>query len=385
MQVQIRHGLVSCDSHAQLDRDAFTSRMSAAKWGDRIPQVVEVENNGRKVHRWAVNGKPAGGGEGGGVANCPALMENHRTYPQRWEDVPRRAYDPLERLEALDEDGVDAEVLFPNAPVSNWSFAAGGPEFELGCIEATNDALGEWRQVSDRYIPLAIVPYLCPIEQVVAQVERAVERGHRGITMPAEPGLCLEGARSLYDPFWNPLWDACQELGIPVNWHGSAGLAGEFSLPRWKGYTPRQTHTVSTARLCATPTQLLPALMLSGILDRYPRLKFACAETGSGWMAHVLESCDHEWERRHLWTEGVLTRPSEAFRRQIYVDFWFERSGLELRDFIGVDNIMWESDYPHITSTYPNSRTSAARLVDELPEEDRRKLLYENTLRLYGL
>jgi predicted TIM-barrel fold metal-dependent hydrolase len=144
-------------------------------------------------------------------------------------------------------------------------------------------------------------------------------------------------------------------------------------------------HTVSTARLCATPTQLIPALMLSGILDRYPRLKFACAETGSGWMAFVLESCDHEWERRHLWTEGVLTRPSEAFRRQIYVDFWFERSGLELRDLIGIDNIMWESDYPHITSTYPNSRQYAARLVEGIPEQDRRKLLYENVIKLYDL
>ncbi|HEY7119372.1 MAG TPA: amidohydrolase family protein [Tepidisphaeraceae bacterium] len=323
--MQIKHGLISCDSHAQLDRDAFTSRMSAGEWGDRIPQVVEVEVRGQQVHRWMVNGKVAGGMEGSGVANCPALMENHRTYPQRWEDVPRRAYDPLERLEALDEDGVDGEVLFPNPPVNNFTFAAAGADYELACVQATNDALAEWRRMSDRYVPLAIIPYVNPIEAVVAQVERAVKQGHRGINMVAEPGLCMPGAHSLYEPYWEPLWATCQDLGIPVNWHGSAGLSSELSVPRWNGYTPRQNHTVSTGRLCATPTQLLPGLLLSGILDRYPRLKWVCAETGSGWMAYVLESCDHEWERHHLWTEGVPTRPSEAFRRQVYVDFWFER------------------------------------------------------------
>jgi predicted TIM-barrel fold metal-dependent hydrolase len=125
--------------------------------------------------------------------------------------------------------------------------------------------------------------------------------------------------------------------------------------------------------------------MFSGILDRYPRLKWASAETGAGWMAYVLEACDHEWERNHLWTEGILTRPSDAFRRQIFVDFWFERSGIELRHKIGLGNIMWESDYPHITSTYPKSREHIARTTDHLPENERNQLLYGNAMKLYKL
>ena len=130
---------------------------------------------------------------------------------------------------------------------------------------------------------------------------------------------------------------------------------------------------------------MIPNLMLSGILDRYPRLKWACAETGMGWMAYVLEACDHEWERHHLWTEGILTRPSEAFRRQIYVDFWFERSGIELRHFIGIDNIMWESDYPHITSSYPRSKEIVARITAGVPEDEKKLFLYQNAMRLYSL
>lgn len=131
--------------------------------------------------------------------------------------------------------------------------------------------------------------------------------------MLGDPGMAIKGAKALDDPYWDPLWTTCQELGIPINWHGSAGLGGNLAVPRWKGYSERQFHTMSTGRNCMTACQLLPFLFFTGILDRYPRLKFACAETGAGWIASILEGCDHEWEQRHLWTEGIPTRPSEAF------------------------------------------------------------------------
>ncbi len=384
--MEVKYGLISCDSHAQLDRDAWTSRMSKARWGDRIPQVVEVREEGFDfpVERWTINGKA----RGDSVCNCPAAMEGgveRGYYPRRWDEVPPKVYDPRERLKALDEDGVDGEVLFPNTPIQNFAFLQGDAAFELECVQAHNDALAEWRQVSDRYIPVAIIPYLSEIDVVVAEVERAVKRGHRGIVMLAEPSMTKKGLRSLNDPYWYPLWAACQDLGIPVHWHGSAGLAEQLSLPRWKGFTRNEFHTVSTSRLCATPAQLIPNLILSGILDRYPRLKWVCAETGLGWVSYVIEACDHEWERRHLWTEGVLTRPSELFRRQIYVDFWYEMAGIELRHIVGVENIMWESDYPHIASTYPRSWKFVEKTLNGVAQGERRKILYENALRLYGL
>jgi len=88
----------------------------------------------------------------------------------------------------------------------------------------------------------------------------------------------------------------------------------------------------------------------------------------------VLAACDHEWECRHLWTEGIATRPSETLRRQMYVNFWFEAEGIKLRHHIGIDNIMWESDFPHVASFYPRSWESIERVVDGVPPEDRRKL-----------
>ena len=135
----------------------------------------------------------------------------------------------------------------------------------------------------------------------------------------------------------------------------------------------------------STPAQFMPNLLFSGVLDRFPRLKWVSAETGLGWVNYILEGCDHEWERRHLWTEGIMTRPSELFRRQLYVYFWYEEAGIQQRHNIGIDNIMWESDYPHSTSTYPESWKFVERTLQGVPQDERDKMLYGNAVRLYKL
>lgn len=379
--MEIRYGLISADSHGQLDKDAYTSRMSRAKWGDRIPHVVELREPGfdHPVERWVINGEI----QKGNVCNCPAAMDKPGYYPQRWEEVPPEVYDPASRLAALDRDRVDAEVLFPNGPAG--TFLYGDPAFELACVRAYNDALSEYRRVSERFIPLAVLPYMSPIKTIIAEVEHAVKIGHRGVNILADPSVAVEGQKNLADPFWHPLWEACQEMDVGIHLHASAGLAGKLALPRWKGYTPRQSHTVSTLRNFCTATQLIPFLIFSCVLERFPRLKWIFAETGLGWVVSVLEACDREWERRRLWSEGMVRRPSEIFRSQIYVDFWFESVGIELRDFIGIENIMWESDFPHITSTYPNSWQIIERSLAGVPVEERKKMLYRNAERVYDL
>ena len=196
--------------------------------------------------------------------------------------------------------------------------------------------------------------------------------------MLADPSVAVKGFKNLGDPYWHPLWNTCQELGVGVHLHASAGLAGKLSLPQWKGYTRRQSHCVSTLRNFCTATQFVPFLIFSGILERFPRLNWVFAETGLGWVSSVLEACDLEWEKRHLWSEGIVTRPSDQFRRQIYVDFWFETVGIQLRDYIGVDSILWESDFPHITSTYPDSWDAVEHSLAGVSAADREKVLFRN-------
>lgn len=388
--MEIKYGLISCDSHGQLHKDTWTSRMSKARWGDHIPHLAETSEKehmavavDHPVERWLVHGEVVGER---GVVNCPTVMNDpiRKTFPQRWDEVPAIVFDPAERLKALDADGIDAEVLFPNDPVQSATFFQGDdPEFELACVQATNDALAEWRDVSDRYIPLAVIPYLGGIEISAREVKRAVKKGHRGIVMLAEPSHSKKGLKHFNDPYWDPLWAVCQDLGVPVHWHAGAGL--RFNIPRWKGYTRNQEQAYGPAGSFSSQAQFIPNLIFSGVLDRYPRLKWVCAETGLGWVTYMLEGCDHEWERRHLWTEGILARPSELFRRQIYVDFWYETAGIGLRHFIGMENIMWESDYPHSTSTYPESWKFVERTLKGVPQEERNQLLYGNAQRLYHI
>jgi predicted TIM-barrel fold metal-dependent hydrolase len=355
--------------------------MSQAKWGERIPHVVEVndEKFAFPVERWMVNGEI----QGGNVCNCPTAMTNRSYYPQRWEEVPLEVYEPAQRLKALDRDRVDAEVLFPNGP--GGTFFYDDPEYELACVRAYNDALAEFRRTSERFIPLAVIPFMSPMETIVAEVERAVTAGHLGVNMLGDPSVAVNGQKNLGDPFWEPLWAKCQELGVGIHLHASAGLAGRLSLPRWRGYSVRQAHCVSTLRNFCTATQLVPFLIFSGLLERFPRLNWVFAETGLGWVSSVLEACDGQWEKRRLWTEGIPTRPSELFRRQIYVDFWFETVGIALRDAIGIDNILWESDFPHITSTYPNSWDAVEHSLAGVPASEREKVLFRNAARLYRL
>jgi len=355
--------------------------MSKAKWGDRIPHIIEVrdEKFACPVERWIVNGEI----QGGNVCNCPTAMPNRSYYPQRWEEVPHEVYQPAERVKALDRDRIDAEVLFPNGP--GGTFFYDDIEFELACVRAYNDALAEFRQTSERFIPLAVIPFMSPIETIIGEVERAVKAGHLGINMLADPSVAVNGLKNLGDSFWEPLWATCQHLGVGVHLHASAGLAGKLSLPRWQGFSTRQAHCVSTLRNFCTATQFVPYLIFSGMLEKFPRLNWIFAETGLGWVSSVLEACDAEWEKRRLWTEGIVTRPSELFRRQIYVDFWFETVGVELRDCIGVDNILWESDFPHITSTYPNSWNAVEHSLAGVSAADREKMLFRNAARLYRL
>ena len=121
------------------------------------------------------------------------------------------------------------------------------------------------------------------------------------------------------------------------------------------------------------------------MVNRFPGLQFVVAESGVGWVPYVLEMCDHEWERCRLSEHGHPTRPSELFRQHGHVDFWYEQKGLAYHHVIGADRIMWESDFPHPTSIWPNSSRYIEGSLGDVSPEDREKILAGNAKRVYRL
>ncbi len=143
--------------------------------------------------------------------------------------------------------------------------------------------------------------------------------------------------------------------------------------------------SASSTMIINSNVNVVANLLFSGVLDRFPTLKFVSVESGLGWVPYLLETADHQYEAQHLWDEGMTMRPSEYFRRNCYVNFWFEVSGITLRHMIGVDNIMWESDFPHPTSTYPHSRKAIESSLAEVPADEQKKMVETNAARLFKI
>jgi len=127
-------------------------------------------------------------------------------------------------------------------------------------------------------------------------------------------------------------------------------------------------------------------MVLSGLLERYPDLQVVSVEGQLGWIPFTQHYLDHVWEKHRFWTGNELKNPpSFYFRRQVHATFMEDPVGLREREFIGIDNIMWSSDYPHSETTWPNSRELTDRWLDGFPAEDRKKILHDNAARLYQL
>ena len=364
---------IDVDSHIQEKPNTWTSRMSKAKWGDLIPHVADIDGE----DRWVINGQVRGY-----LSLCPAVMPDRVTLPTRWDDVPPSVYEAHARLKVMDEDGVDAEVLYPNvAGPSGQSFNGTDPEYELECVRAYNDFLIEeiYEAAPDRFIPLAIPPY-STIERTVEEVRRAVKRGHKGVILYSTPALVHHS-----DPYWDPLWATAQELEVPVHYHGGAG-GPKMMLDLPPDTDDRRVQAALAGANLGLQAQNFANFLISGILDRFPGLTFIGAESGLGWVPYVLEACDYEWEQCKLYKDGLTRKPSDAFRTQCYIDFWYEHSGITAyRDYIGVDRIMWETDFPHPTSLHPETNRFREMAFEGIPEDEKHMILAENPVRAYRL
>jgi predicted TIM-barrel fold metal-dependent hydrolase len=375
--MQLKYGFISVDDHVQEHPQVWTQRMSKAQWGERIPHL-ERQSDG--TERWMVDGQRI---DLPGVALAGAVMPDRAREPQRWEEVPAIAFTPTERLTAMDVDGVDCSVLYPSvAGRAGETFCRlADPALELACVQAYNDWLiEEWGAASPRFIPQCILP-LASSEAAVKELKRAVAKGHRGVVIPSVPMLLRENQPHINEAFYDPIWASCQDLDIPVCFH--SGASRDIQFPPYVGFTPEIASALEALTRPVSSVLVMANFLFSQILHRFPRLKVIFSETSLAWGAYELELADHQFERQRLHTEGYDLKPSELFRRQCHLVGWFDTAGLKTRETLGLNNLLWCTNFPLATSTWPDSRREIARCFDGIPANERRQVLVDNAAKLY--
>jgi predicted TIM-barrel fold metal-dependent hydrolase len=376
--MDLRYGLISVDDHVQEHPTVWLDRLPKARWGERIPHIEQAADGSE---RWLVDGAPV---LPGSVASAGALMGDRACEPARWAEVPAAAYVPAERLKAMDADGVDCSVLYPTvAGRAGETFARlTDAQLELACVRAYNDwVIEEWAGASDRFVPQCIVP-LSSNDAAAAEIERAVGRGHRGVLLPSVPSD-FRGLPLINEPYWDPIWAACERLGVPICFH--AGASDRIQLLPHQSYSPALAEALRAMTRPASTVFVLVNFLLSRILDRFPRLRAVFAESGIAWAAFVLEYADHQFGNDRLSEEGYRSKPSELFRRNCYLTGSHEGASVQTIPFIGVDNILWATHFPLASSTWPHTHATVGGWRAALTEEHRRRVLWANAADLYRI
>ncbi|HJU09371.1 MAG TPA: amidohydrolase family protein [Candidatus Binataceae bacterium] len=376
----LRFGVISADDHVLEPPDLWTQCMSQAKWGDRIPHVA-VQSDG--TERWIIEGQAKAGSS---LAATGALSQERGSEPQTWNEVPRSAYDPQARLAVMDADGIDCSVLYPlTAGISGEALGAIKElELQIECARIYNDwIIDVWLASSPRFIPQAILP-VGSVDAAVTEARRAVGRGHKGLIMPAQPSQINPAVPHLYKQEWDTLWTTIQELDVPVCFHAGSAPSVMFDIS--PAYDTAGARAFDNVRQSAGSAALINGMVLSGILYRFPKLQPVFPGSAIDYVPFALEALDHQWERQRLAeNEGMVQRPSEIFHRQCYVTTWKEKVGLRNRNYVGSDRIMWESEFPRSSSTYPQTARMIENNFSEIPAQERELILWRNAARLYKL
>ena len=378
--VALRFGVISVDDHVVEPPDLWTRCMSHAKWSDRIPHIAAQPDG---TERWVVDGQV---GAATSLAATGALSRESGVEAQSWSEIPQSAYDPRARLAEMDSDGIDCSVLYPSAAgVSGEVICAiKDIDLQIECARVYNDwMIDVWAAASPRFVAQAILP-AGSIEAAAEEVRRAVARGHKGVVMPAQPSQVNPAAPHLYKPEWDPLWATIEELDIPVCFHAGSAPSVMFEIS--PTYDTAGARAFDNVRQSAGSAALINGMVLSGILYRFARLQPVFPGSAIDYVPFALEALDHQWERQRLAeNEGFAQRPSEVFHRQCYVTTWKEKVGLRNRNYIGSDRILWQSEFPRSSSTYPESARMIENNFAEVPAPERELILWRNAARLYKI
>ena len=376
--------IVDCDTHFTEPPDLFLANAPAGM-KDRMPQVRRV--NGADT--WFI-GDRSFGSLGGNVIGKDHNKLLGRLAYRTYDEIDPGSYLVKPRLEAMDRMGVHTQICFQNGGITQAGslVALGDPDLAITIIRMYNEAC-QARAIESggRIQCMPTLPYWDK-DLVDAEVRRIVDMGLKGVVMPDRPERLSSGylgPDGKVSPFWENFFEVCEAEGLALNFHLNSSLNAESAM--WDNLDFDQKLPMSALIHHIGCAATMSNFMVSGLLDRFENLKIGLIESGAGWVPFWLEGMEHQLDEfRTTINRGLKKRPKEYFAHNFWVTFWFEQvAPMKLLDEIGRDRIMFETDYPHPTSLYPDVQARLAKVMEGHSWEVRKQVLEGNAKALYNL
>lgn len=375
--------MISADDHIDL------GYLPSNLWLDRLPAAFKErgphveERNG--LEQWVCDGHPWGEWRAGKWFENPrrrkVALDRH--YDENFTTRPTTA---SLRLADMDRDGIDASLMFP--PIFGMRTIDG--QLAKTIIATYNDWAADFSKANPQR--LFSIAQLFPDDAAASRDEllRVAKLGIKQVNF-----LVGTVTPAMYQPEWDGFWDAAQDTGTIVSYH-VGGVTREGTSFIDIAEAPRTTRKpafgMGLGDGATTFFNPFVGLFTYGVIERRPKLKIVLGESGIGWIPFVVQEMDYRFkqvvggESRDRAADIPLKRlPSELFREQVWATYQQDLVGLHLIDFFGDGHIMWASDYPHPDSTWPSSREVVERETAHLDPTTKRKVIYDNAQRLYGI
>jgi predicted TIM-barrel fold metal-dependent hydrolase len=351
-------------------------------WVDRLPK--KYQDSGPRIEErpghslmWVFEGKDVTFGMVGSPATQRFRADGYGEdfLVRHYDDLVPAAYEPQARIDALDEDGIWAQISFPSFPrfAGTGFLVAQDLELASQCVSAYNDwMIDEWCAANpDRLIPLVILPLWDPT-LCVLEIERVAAKGAKAISFPEHPvPLKLP---SFWTSHWDPVFAAAEEADLPLCTH--IGTQGSLFKP-----SPESIEQVVYSLASLNAMASCSDLIFSGVFTRFPGLKVFLSEAGGGWVPYLCERMDYTWKRTRR--ESIPDAPSSVFENHFWTCLIEDYVAIELRHRIGVHRLLFESDFPHQDGNWPHSRKVLADMLRDVPDNEARRIGELNARELF--
>jgi predicted TIM-barrel fold metal-dependent hydrolase len=314
------------------------------------------------------------------------LADATPSTPVTYDDVLPGCFDQTHRLSDMELNHTEASLCFPTVPRFCGQLFLNRKDMDLSllCVRAYNDwMIEDWcgGAGAGHLIPLTLIPLWDP-ELAAAEVRRCAALGSHAVAFSEDPSAL--GLPSIHTGEWEPFFAACAETHTVINMHiGSSSKNPETS--------PGAPMISMVALTSENSVHALVDWLLCGALPRHPSLKIALSESQVGWMPFILERLDSAWRRSKNYDPGIYELipelPSSYVPGRVFACVFDDSVGLALRDTVGMGQIMFETDYPHADSTFPDSRRVAEKMIAEsgLSAHEAYRFLRGNAIACYDL